>query len=70
MPPAIDAAEAGIEAAEAGCCAAGLRPNPVAQAQIENIAGTGAYNGLGSSETTVGPVRSAPRPKRSAGSAR
>jgi cobalt-zinc-cadmium efflux system outer membrane protein len=52
--PAIEAAQAGIEAAEAGRRAAGLRPNPVAQAQIENIAGTGAYNGLGSSETTVG----------------
>lgn len=52
--PAIEAAEAGIEAAEAGRRVAGLRPNPVAQAQIENIAGTGVYNGLGSSETTVG----------------
>ncbi|MBO9724841.1 MAG: TolC family protein [Novosphingobium sp.] len=52
--PAIDAAGAGIRAAEAGRRVAGLRPNPVAQAQIENVAGTGAYNGLRSNETTVG----------------
>ena len=33
---------------------AGLRPNPQAQGQIENIAGSGAYRGLRSAETTVG----------------
>ena len=52
--PAIEAAGAGIRAAEAGRRVAGLHPNPVAQAQIENVAGTGAYNGLRGSETTVG----------------
>jgi cobalt-zinc-cadmium efflux system outer membrane protein len=52
--PAIEAADAGIRAAEANRRIAGFRPNPVAQAQVENVAGTGAYSGLRSSETTVG----------------
>lgn len=52
--PASDAATAAIDAAKAGSAAAGLRPNPVAQGQIENIAGSGPYTGLRSAETTVG----------------
>lgn len=52
--PASEAATAAIEAARQGRTVAGLRPNPVAQGQIENVAGTGPYRGLRSAETTVG----------------
>ncbi|WP_390479158.1 TolC family protein, partial [Altererythrobacter sp. MTPC7] len=52
--PASEAATAAIEAARQGRTVAGLRPNPQAQGQIENIAGSGAYRGLRSAETTVG----------------
>lgn len=52
--PAADAAGAAIEAAQAARTVAGLRPNPVAQGQIENVVGTGPYSGLNSAETTVG----------------
>lgn len=52
--PLADAANAGIEAAQANRTVAGLRPNPLAQAQVENIAGTGPYSGLKSAETTMG----------------
>lgn len=52
--PSADAANAGIEAAQANRTVAGLRPNPVAQAQVENVAGTGPYSGLRSAETTMG----------------
>ncbi len=52
--PATAAADAAIAAARAGRAAAGLRPNPVFQGQIENIAGSGPYRGLRSAETTVG----------------
>lgn len=52
--PAIEAAKAGISAAEAGRKVAGLRPNPVVQGQVENVVGTGPYRGLRSNETTVG----------------
>jgi len=52
--PAMDAGRAGIDAAKAGRTVAGLRPNPVAQGQIENIIGTGPYAGVRSNETTVG----------------
>ena len=52
--PAREAATAAIDAAKAGRTVAGLRPNPVAQGQVENIAGSGPYAGLRSAETTVG----------------
>lgn len=52
--PSLDAANAGIEAAQANRTVAGLRPNPVAQAQVENVVGTGPYSGLRSAETTMG----------------
>ena len=52
--PAVDAANAGVKAAQAGRTVAGLRPNPVAQGQIENIAGSGVYRGLRSAESTAG----------------
>ncbi|WCP16136.1 Cobalt-zinc-cadmium resistance protein CzcC (plasmid) [Sphingobium sp. AntQ-1] len=52
--PAADAASAAIEAAQAERTVAGLRPNPVVQGQVENVAGSGPYKGLQSAETTVG----------------
>lgn len=52
--PATEAATAAIEAAQAGRTVAGLRPNPVAQGQIENIIGSGQYRGVRSAESTVG----------------
>lgn len=52
--PATEAAGFGITAARAQRTVAGLRPNPSIDAMVENVAGTGAYSGLRSSETTVG----------------
>lgn len=52
--PGLDASRAGIAAAVAQRTVAGLRPNPSLDAMTENVAGTGAYTGLRSSETTVG----------------
>jgi len=52
--PSVAAASAGVDVATAARRVAGLRPNPEVQAQFENIAGTGIYKGLRSSETTVG----------------
>ena len=52
--PATEAASAGIAAARANRTTAGLRPNPVAQGQVENVVGSGAYRGLRSAETTIG----------------
>ncbi len=52
--PFQDAAAAGIRTAEAQRRVAGLRPNPSIIGEAENVAGTGIYQGLRSSETTVG----------------
>ena len=52
--PFQDAAAAGIRAAEAQRRVAGLRPNPSTVGEAENVAGTGIYKGLRSSETTLG----------------
>jgi cobalt-zinc-cadmium efflux system outer membrane protein len=52
--PSIEAASAGVRAAEAQRRAAGLRPNPSVNVETENVVGTGAYSGLSSAETTVG----------------
>ncbi len=52
--PFEDAASAGVRAAEAQRRVAALRPNPSLVAETENVAGTGIYQGLRSSETTVG----------------
>ena len=52
--PAQEAALANVRAAEAQIRVAGLRPNPSFEVQSENIAGSGIYQGLRSSETTVG----------------
>ncbi len=52
--PFQDAATAGFRAAEAQRRVAGLRPNPSIVGEAENVAGTGIYQGLRSSETTLG----------------
>jgi len=52
--PFQDAAAAGVRAAEAQRRVAGLRPNPSIVGETENVAGTGIYQGLRSSETTLG----------------
>ncbi len=52
--PFRDSAAAGIRAAEAQRRVAGLRPNPSIVGEAENVAGTGIYQGLRSSETTLG----------------
>lgn len=52
--PSVEAASAGVRAAEAGRNVAGLRPNPTINAETENVVGTGQYEGLRSAETTVG----------------
>ncbi|MDE0877066.1 MAG: TolC family protein [Sphingomonas bacterium] len=52
--PSLEASTAGVRAATAARSVAGLRPNPEIQATTENVAGTGIYKGLRSSETTVG----------------
>lgn len=52
--PNVEAAQAGISAAEQGRTVAGLRPNPSVSVEVENFAGTGPYRGVGESETTVG----------------
>lgn len=52
--PSVEAATAGVRAAEAGRTVAGLRPNPTINAETENVVGTGQYEGLRSAETTVG----------------
>lgn len=52
--PFQDAASAGVRAAEAQRRVAALRPNPSIIAEAENVAGTGIYRGLRSSETTIG----------------
>lgn len=52
--PSVEAASAGVRAAEAGRTVAGLRPNPTINAETENVVGTGQYQGVRSAETTVG----------------
>jgi outer membrane protein, heavy metal efflux system len=52
--PAVEAANAGVAVARAQREVAALRPNPSAFAEVENVAGTGIYEGLKSSETIAG----------------
>ena len=52
--PGQDAAIAGVKVADAQRRIAGLHPNPSVVAETENVAGTGVYRGVRSSETTVG----------------
>ena len=51
--PGIGAADAGVLAAEAGRRVAGLRPNPSIDVEVENVIGSGGYNGFSSAETTL-----------------
>lgn len=51
--PSVDVATASVRVAEEQRRVAGLRPNPTVQTEIENVAGTGPYRGLGQAETTV-----------------
>ena len=52
--PSIEAAKAGIRAANAGRGAAALRPNPTLNGGIEYFGGTEEYRALRSAEATVG----------------
>ncbi|MCG7349965.1 TolC family protein [Sphingomonas sp. ACRSK] len=52
--PSVEAATAGVRAAEAGRTVAGYRPNPSVVVETENIAGSGQYRGVRSAETTAG----------------
>lgn len=52
--PSIEAASAGVRAAQAGRTVAGLRPNPTIVAETENVVGTDEYRGFRSAETTAG----------------
>ena len=52
--PSVEAADAGVRAANAARTVAGLRPNPSIVAETENVAGTGEYRSARSAETTVG----------------
>jgi len=52
--PIRDAAAAGLRTAEAQRRVAGLRPNPSIVGEVENVAGSGPYEGLRASETTLG----------------
>lgn len=51
--PLLQVSQAGVRAAQAQRSIAALRPNPSLDTMSENVAGTGAYSGLHSSETTV-----------------
>lgn len=51
--PGVGAANAGVRAAEAGRRVAGLRPNPSIDVEVENVIGSGGYNGFSSAETTL-----------------
>jgi cobalt-zinc-cadmium efflux system outer membrane protein len=52
--PSLEAADAGVRAANAARTVAGLRPNPEVQVQVENVGGSGLYRGTQSAETTIG----------------
>lgn len=54
VSPALEAASADLRASSAARTVAGLRPNPTLQAETENVAGSGAYRGIDSAETTIG----------------
>ena len=51
--PALKAADAGRRAAEAGLRDADRRPNPTAELEVENFAGTGPYRGFDGTEVTA-----------------
>ncbi len=51
--PALKAADAGQRAAEASLRDADRRPNPTAELEVENFAGTGPYRGFDGTEVTA-----------------
>jgi cobalt-zinc-cadmium efflux system outer membrane protein len=51
--PTLDAASAGVRAADAGRRGAALRPNPVVSTDIENIGGSAAYDLIEAPKQTV-----------------
>jgi cobalt-zinc-cadmium efflux system outer membrane protein len=51
--PALKAADAGQRSAEAGLRDADRRPNPTAEFELENFAGTGPYRGFDGTEVTA-----------------
>ena len=52
--PGIGASAAGVRAAEAQRRVAAQRLNPSVNVEVENVVGTGTYNGIRGAETTVG----------------
>ena len=52
--PDIDAASAGLRAAEAQRRVAGMRPNPSIDVEAANLLGTGGYRPVGETETPLG----------------
>lgn len=52
--PSVDAASAGVRAAQAQRQVAGQRPNPFLNIETENVGGTGPYSGLSAAETMAG----------------
>ncbi len=50
--PALSVAEAEVLASRAEALQAGLRPNPILSAELENAAGSGAFSGVDSAEYT------------------
>ncbi len=53
VAPDAQAAQPGADAAKGGRTVAGLRLNPTVQTRVENIAGSGSYNGVRREESTV-----------------
>jgi cobalt-zinc-cadmium efflux system outer membrane protein len=51
--PTLDAADAGVRAADAARRVAALRPNPVVSSDIENIGGSAAYNVIEAPKQTL-----------------
>jgi cobalt-zinc-cadmium efflux system outer membrane protein len=51
--PTLVAAAAEVEAARGKLRQAGFRPNPELTVEVENVAGSGPYRGVGGAETTV-----------------
>jgi cobalt-zinc-cadmium efflux system outer membrane protein len=51
--PSVDVAEAQVDIARGNQQQAGLRPNPEVSIEVENIAGTGVFQGFQSTETTL-----------------
>jgi len=51
--PSADAAQSEVAAAQAVRTVAGLRPNPSVQIEVENIVGSGPYEGFNQAETSV-----------------